>query len=154
MAEADPPPHPLAQVEPGQRHELLMAERGLLVAAKADRENELVRTIIQVSSAALFLVPAIITTKDVSIPRLSDAVLLYSGLTLIGASILLSVAEQHLSSNAYARQIDIVFDYYTLKNDYDCHEGSLRWVRWSRISALGSFSLGIILAAIGTATLI
>lgn len=154
MAEGDPPAHPLAHVTPEKCHELLMAERNLLVTAKADRENELVRTIIQVSSAGLLLIPTVVASKEIQIPRFDDAKIFYLGLISLAVSLVMAIIEQHLSSRAYARQIEIVFDYYTKKSDNDHDSKSVNAVRWTRTIALALLSIGIVLSAIGLATLV
>jgi len=131
-----------------------MSERNLLVTAKADRENELVRTLIQLSSAGLLLIPAVVTSQEVDIPRFGQAILFYLGLISISMALILAVVEQHLSSMAYERQMQIVFDYYTKVSDLDHDKNWVAAVRWSRTFSLVFFSAGVILTAIGMAMLL
>lgn len=131
----------------------MMAERHMLVSAKADRESDLVKTLIQLSSAALFLIPAIISGRDVSVPRFQEAVMFYIGIVALVGSLLCAVAEQHTSSKAYSCQIETVFKYYCLDSEEVSHPSG-RIVRWLRTSSFLLFVAGIIMSAFGVANMI
>lgn len=152
MAEADPPKHPAAHVPVDKRHQLLISERNLLVTARAERQNELVKTITQLSSGAILLIPTVLLTKDVSVPRFGDAKAFYVGLALLAGSLVLSVLEQHLSAWAYSEQEKVVIDYYLLKSERDHAVEAAAWVRWSRTGAFIAFVAGLCLAGAGLAT--
>jgi hypothetical protein len=126
----------------------MMAERTALITAKRETEDELVRTIIKLSSASLLLLPSLLFLQK-------DNIIIYLNIWLIigaisfTACLLCAMLEQFLSSKAYDRQIRISMSYYRRLSTITSDEIFSACVRWTQTIAFGLFAFGIIASAIG-----
>ena len=144
-----PPQHPVAHVEPDKRYGWMKAECAALDAARQAREDGLIGTIIQLSSAALLVIPGLLLGSDEGVPSAGDAPLLMAGILLFLVALILAMLEQYLSGHAYRRQREIVQDYYLLESEKSHDDMFDKWVRLARNSACVTFALAVLLAAAG-----
>src|SRR4051794_31063531 len=97
-------PHPMAHVDPDRCYEWMRADCAALKASRQSREDAVVATITQVSSAALLGIPGLLFGAKTPLPALAKAPLLYSGILLFLLTVFAALLEQYLSSVAYRRQ--------------------------------------------------
>jgi hypothetical protein len=83
----EPSQHPLAHVDSGKCYEWMLAQCAALEAQRQAREDGLVGTATQISSAALLAVPGVIFASSVHMPPFSSDPFLYVGLTFFGLGI-------------------------------------------------------------------
>ena len=144
-----PPQHPVSHVDPDKRYGWMKAECAALDAARQAREDGLIGTITQLSSAALLVIPGLLLGSDEGVPNAGDAPLLMAGILLFLVALILAMLEQYLSGHAYRRQREIVQDYYLLESEKSHDDRFDRWVRLARNSACVTFALAVLLAAAG-----
>lgn len=147
MAESDPP-HPLDGTDRDQCYDVMMAERTALITAKRETEDELVRTIIKLSSASLLLLPGLLLTAGGQASSVING-WLTGGAIAFALSLLAAMLEQFLSSKAYDRQIRISMDFYQRKSTVTSDKKFSGYVRASQATAFALFVFGIIGSAIG-----
>lgn len=107
--------HPLADVDPWVRYDAHMDERKHLIACKREAEDGYIKTIIQLSSAILLLVPTALASSGTSAISRISAVTIF-GFVFISISLIISICEQYFSLIAYKRQIQKTEDYYLMKS--------------------------------------
>jgi preprotein translocase subunit Sss1 len=150
MAESDPP-HPLDGTDPDRCYDVMMAERTALITAKRETEDELVRTIIKLSSASLLLLPGLLLTAGGHASSVING-WLTAGAIAFALSLLAAMLEQFLSSKAYDRQIRISIDFYQRKSTLTSDRTFSGYVRAAQVTAFALFVIGIIGSAIGLST--
>lgn len=153
MAENDPPRHPIDHIDPLKCYEWMLAECASANAQRQAREDGLIGTVTQISSAAILAIPGFALATDYAIPGFSKAPLLYGGMISFGLALLSSMAEQHFSSTAYAKHIEIVQAYYTKQSNLTEDNGSRSRVRVVRWLAYAFFALALSSTATGLLTL-
>lgn len=138
--------HPLDGVDEWECYDQLIAERNRLISAKRESEDGFIKTIIQLSSAILLLVPSLVTANSSRFEFGSYSTLII-GLGTIAMALLLSLSEQFSSSLAYQQQIKKTDEYYTKKST-DIDEPSItKIVRALLLLSFISFLIGIFLIA-------
>lgn len=143
------PEHPLAHIEPLKRYEWMLSERASLEACRQARQDGLVATIIQISSAALLAIPGLFLAKDSVLPAASDSPLIYIGIGLFGLALIASMLEQHLSVVANEKHIEIVQNYY-IGNSSEVEDSATRSrVAWARKTAYSAFVLAMASSSAG-----
>ena len=142
--------HPLSHVDPDKCYEWMRSDCASYDAARQAREDGLISTITQISSAALLAIPGLIFGANQDFPEFDAAPLLYAGIFTFLTSLILSMVEQYLSAKAYRRQTKIAQDYYLLQSDKRSDEKFVAWVRRCRNSACITFGVAV---AISTAAL-
>ncbi len=147
MAESDPP-HPLKGADLDKCYDVMMAERTALITAKRETEDELIRTLIKLSSASLLLIPGLLFAKDATIASMMNE-WLRVGAMLFVFSLLTAMLEQFLSSKAYDRQIKISVDYYQQKSTVTSDEKFSNWLRLSQTFAFAFFAAGVFSSGMG-----
>lgn len=153
MAESDPPKHPLAHVPPDKCYEMMLSERAALVAACQGRQDSLVTTVTQISSAALLIIPGLFLGQASPMPTLEWAPLIYFGIFGFVLALFCSLAEQHFSAVAYQCQLRITEDYYLQKSTLVEDGREVTRVRRTRATALVAFTLAILFSTLGLAQL-
>ena len=153
MAESDPPRHPIDHIDSLKCYEWMLAECASANAQRHAREDGLVGTVTQISSAAILAVPGFALATDFAIPGFSKAPLLYCGLISFGFALLSAMAEQHFSSVAYAKHIEVVQAYYTKRSDLTEDLLSRSRVRVARWLAYAFFAVALSATATGLLTL-
>jgi hypothetical protein len=129
----------------------MISERTSLLTAKRETEDELVRTIIKLSSAALLLIPGILVTSGISLPRGWSIILLSGGAAFFVASLIAAMLEQFLSSRAYEKQVAVSQAYFQQLSVITHDEESARQVRLAQLTAFGLFIAGVVASAFGLA---
>jgi len=148
-----PPDHPLAHVDSGKCYEWMLAQCAALEAQRQAREDSLVATVTQVSSAALLAVPGVIFASGVHLPRFSTDPLLYGGLIFFGTALVAAMVEQYLSGVACSKQIAIVRAYYLKDSPRTEDKMSLQRVRRCRYLSFACFGVALIVTALGLLSL-
>ena len=149
MSESELPRHPIDHVDPLKCYEWMLAECASANAQRQAREDGLVGTVTQISSAAILAVPGFALATDTAIPSFSKAPLLYLGMIGFGFALLTAMAEQHFSSIAYAKHIEVVEAYYTKRSDITEDLTSRARVRMARWLAYSFFAMALLVTAIG-----
>ena len=92
-------PHPLADVDPWVRFDQHIQERNRLISCKRETEDGYIKTVIQLSSAILLLVPGLLNASNkTGIAGIQTSTLV--GLLFIALSLTAAISEQFLSSVA------------------------------------------------------
>ncbi|QZH75928.1 MAG: hypothetical protein JY451_04945 [Erythrobacter sp.] len=84
--------------------------------AREAREDSLISTVIQITSASLLGVPGLIFGVEGKFPDFSEAYLLYIGLICFLLTLIAAMGEQYLSGIAYKRRAKIAQEYYLKKS--------------------------------------
>ena len=146
---SDEPEHPLEHIDSGKCYEWMLAQCAALEAQKQAREDGLVGTVTQISSAALLAVPGVMFASGVDIPGFAIDPTLYIGMFFFVLALTAAMAEQYFSGVACAKQIAVVRAYY-LKNSAKIEDKtSLRRVRLARYISFACFGVALIVTALG-----
>ena len=146
---SEPPKHPLAHIDPLKCYEWMLAECAAANAQRQAREDGIVATITQISSAALLAVPGVIFASDVSLPAFRVNPPLYLGLGAFVLALASAMAEQYFSGLAYAKHIEVVQSYY-LKQSETCEdEKSRSKVRIARQASYWLFASALLMTGVG-----
>jgi hypothetical protein len=127
----------------------MLAECARLHDARQAREDGLIQTVIQISSAALLAVPSLLLGTVAGVPGFNQAHLLYGGGALFMLALSAAMLEQHLSSLAFRGQIRIVQDYYLKVSEKAEDVGAIRRLRISRYAAYGLFAAAVLATTFG-----
>ena len=92
--------HPLDDADPDKCYDAVIAERNLLITAKRTAEDELVKSIVKLSAAALLLIPGFLIGKKVWLAWSLEVILIVIGIVSLMLSMLMGMLEQFLSSVA------------------------------------------------------
>ncbi len=150
---SDKPSHPIAHVELLQRYEWMRQDCAALVEARQSREDSLIQTIIQISSAALLAIPGFLLTSDLGAPNFDDGWLLYLGVIIFMAALVISMLEQNFSAKAYKIQEKVVQKYYLLESADNCDQRSINLVDNCRITGCALFSVAVLTSTFGLTSL-
>lgn len=114
MPEGSHPPHPLDGCDPTECYQTMMSERTALITARREAEDNLIKTVIQVSAALLALLAGFISQAKI---ELSNSTLALFGTSLLGLAIAIIAGlwEQRFASQAYLMQQKLVEDYFQKK---------------------------------------
>jgi len=93
----------------------MRAECATIDLARQGREDGLISTITQISSAALLAIPGFLFSLT-DLPSFNRAPLVYIGIGTFLVSLLSAMLEQYLSGIAYRKQREIAINYYLLKD--------------------------------------
>ena len=146
---AEPPPHPLEGIDPDKVYEWYRADRAAVLQARQAREDSLITTIIQISSAALLLVPGVLLSKDSAMPTLTEGKVLYFGIFAFGIALLTALSEQYYSARAYSKQLQIVDKYYFKESTAREDRGSLVVQQCAYYGAVATFVVAILVTSAG-----
>ena len=141
--------HPLADVDSGKCYEWMLAQCAALEAQRQGREDGLVGTVTQISSAALLAVPGVMFASGVELPRFAVDPFLYLGLVFFGVALIAAMTEQDFSGLACSKQIDVVRAYYLKKSAKTKDEASLKRLRTARHLSFACFGFALIVTALG-----
>jgi hypothetical protein len=128
------------------RYERMLAQCADVNATRQAREDGLIATITQISSAALLAVPGFLLSGS---NQLKWPWMLEFGLVSFGVALMSAMAEQHLSAKAHAKHIQVVQKYYLLESRDREDKRSRIQVRCARRSAYLSFVLSVVLTSFG-----
>lgn len=134
-------PHPLHGVDEWECYDQHIAERNKLTSAKREAEDGFVKTIIQLSSAIVLSVLAVLSLNKAEVKE--PSYYLIGGIILVSLSLLCALSEQFLSSLAYEKQIAKTDAYYTRKSSDITPPKISHCVRAFLASAFALFLLGI-----------
>jgi len=146
---SEPPRHPLANVDPDKCYEWMLSQCAAAESQRQAREDGLVGTVTQISSAALLAVPGVIFASSAQLPQFLRDPLLYLGLVAFGFALVAAMAEQYLSGMAYSKHVEVVQAYYLKESDTIEDEQSRRRVRSARYACFASFAVALIFTALG-----
>ncbi|HEY0626733.1 MAG TPA: hypothetical protein VGD10_08360 [Allosphingosinicella sp.] len=152
MAESDPQ-HPIAHIDKLKCYEWMLAECASLNSHRQAREDSLIATITQISSAAVLAIPGLFFAADVRLPQFTDSPFLYIGVVGFLLALAASMAEQHYSAVAHAKQIEIVQAYYTRQSAEIEDQPSRQRVRYARRAAYALFTLSLLTSSLGLLTI-
>lgn len=130
--------HPLANVDEYERYKTMMAERADLIKARRESEDNLVKTLVQISSVLIVLIAGMLTQKGVFLAPDSGGYLIIAIFLLI-MTLVFGLAEQVFSSKAHSAQQKIVEAYYSLKICTYAEPIENVGVRWSQRLAFSAF---------------
>ncbi|MEE9433302.1 MAG: hypothetical protein V3V15_03590 [Sphingorhabdus sp.] len=129
----------------------MMAERTTLITARREAEDNLIKTVVQLSVAMIVILTGFITQSELTLSGTFYCLFL-SSLVLFGLAIVAGLCEQWLSSKAYEAQQVMVEHYYTKKIAEFETPKETAWVRTAQTTALILFVAALlaltILAAI------
>ena len=139
--------HPLDDSDPDQCYKVMMAERTVLITARREAEDNLIKTIIQLSVALIVLMAGFITQADVSISE-HTRILFGATIILFGLAIIMGLSEQWLSSKAYEQQQQLVEDFYNRKIAEFSPIRISNYVRATQTFALALFVIALAILSI------
>jgi hypothetical protein len=124
-----------------------------LVEARQSREDSLIQTITQISSAALLAIPGFLLTSDLGAPNFEDGWSLYLGAILFISTLFISMLEQHFSAKSYKIHEQVVQKYYLLEKQNNCDQQSINLVNNFRIMGCILFFFAVLISAFGLTSL-
>jgi hypothetical protein len=117
-----------------------------LNATRQARQDGLIGTITQISSAALLAVPGfMLSSRNTHVWNWEMKLVLIA----LVVSLLSAMGEQHLSVKAHAKHVEIVQKYYLLESADREDKKSRAQVKLSRQFAYASFLVAIVLTSAG-----
>lgn len=149
MAETDSPSHPIEHIDTLKAYEWMLSQCAAADAQRQAREDGLVGTITQISSAAILAVPGVMFASNTAVPNFLSAPLLYAGLLCFGAALFSAMVEQHFSSLAYAKHVEVLHAYYTKSSTETEDKPSRRRARIARRTSYAVFSAALLLTTVG-----
>lgn len=147
MTKDNGPSHPLDHLDQDACYQTMMSERTTLITARRESEDNLVKTIIQLSTTMIALTAGFATQSKVTFSNESLMVAV-GGIFFLAVATLAGLLEHWFASKAYGQQQKFLEDYYTKKIDQFSEAHANRFVRWSQLSALISFTLAMICVSI------
>lgn len=142
-----PEPHPLDGCDEDECYKVMMAERNVLITARRETEDNLIKTIIQLSSALIALMAGF-ASQSQSALTVASLVAFSLSVSAFGLAILFGLGEQYFSSKAYLEQQSTLERYYR-KEVQDFSEAKYnKFVRITQISAFISFVMALLALAL------
>lgn len=141
--------HPLAHIDPEVAYGWMLSECAAATTQRQARQDGLVATVTQVSSAALLAVPGLLFATQAKFPAATRDPLLYLGLLAFGLAFLSALAEQFFSSAAHDKHIQIMHEYYTFRSVKTEDRQSRRQVKIARNLCYAFFALALISTTFG-----
>jgi len=139
--------HVLDGCNPDDLYKTMMSERTELVKARRESEDNLVKTIIQLSATLIVLISGFVTQTSVKI--------YYSGMWILAASLFSMVialccglSEHIFSSKAYFAQQMLVEKFYTKQINEFSEPYANKWVRRFQAWAFFSFVTSLVILSI------
>ena len=137
-------PHPLADIDPWVRFDQHIQERNRLISGRRETEDGYIKTVIQLSSAILLLVPGLLNTlAKTGMAGIHNATL--AGLSFIALSLTTALSEQFLSSIAYKTQIKKTDSYYLMKSSDMNPPTITKIVELVMLASFATFLVGILI---------
>lgn len=146
-------PHPLAHVDQDRRHDWMREDCAAYNTARQAREDAIITTITQISSAALLAIPGILFGANKDFPTFHQKPSLYLGIVLFFISLVFSMIEQYISAKACRHQVKIAEAFYTMESEVRDDSKLIPWVRRSRNIACIVFGVAIVITASSLITL-
>jgi hypothetical protein len=140
--------HPLSHVDSLRAYEWMLAECAALNANRQARQDSIISTVTQISSAALLAIPGLFFAKDSRFPEFRHDPFLYVGLLLFLGALAAAMAEQHFSAVAHEKQIEICQAYYTKQSSTKEDVQSRRHVQWVRRGAYFLFGTALLVSSL------
>ena len=137
--------HPLDDCDPTECYQTMMSERTELIKARREAEDNLVKTIIQLSSALVVLLAGFAVQSKVDLVGLPYWLFVLA--TICSAvAIAAGLAEHFYSSKAYLAQQKLVEDYFSKRISSFSEPKENAQVRKAQLAAFASFlvSLGLL----------
>ena len=107
-------PHPLEGCDEKECYDTMMSERTELIKARREAEDNLVKTVIQLSSALMVLLAGYAVGEDSSLEGMLYW-LFFAATILLSVSVVSGLGEHRYSSKAYEAQQELVEKFYTKK---------------------------------------
>jgi hypothetical protein len=127
----------------------MLAQCAALEAQRQAREDSLVATVTQISSAALLAVPGVMFASGIHLPPFAIDPFLYLGLLLFAFALVAAMAEQYFSGLACSKQIKVVRAYYLKDSAKTEDTVSLQRVRLARYISFACFGVALIVTGLG-----
>lgn len=124
-----------------------MSERTALITARRESEDNLIKTIIQLSSALIVLMAGFVSQAKVEISGLSSGLFAATIAGLVVA-VISGLAEHYFASKAYLEQQKLVEDFYQKNISTFGEAPSNKWVRRSQVTAFTSFIAALLCVGI------
>ncbi|NNC73788.1 MAG: hypothetical protein HKN78_13065 [Sphingomonadaceae bacterium] len=144
-----PTPHPLEEIDDDRCYQWYLDQSATLSAGRAARQDGLIATITQISSAAVLAVPGFVVASESGLPSFWANEILYFGITGFGGALLAAMAEQHYSAKAHQKQIEILEKFYFKESSETEDIASRNKVKWARRTSYLLFLLALTLTAVG-----
>jgi drug/metabolite transporter (DMT)-like permease len=132
-----------------QCHEWMRQECAALNLARQQREDAIVTSVTNISSAALLAIPGLLFSKGLRLPEFGEGWALYVGFACFGMALTLAFLEQILSSSAYRKQAEITQKYYRLESEDQDDKPSVRRVNNARQACVYVFGAALAFSALG-----
>lgn len=137
-------PHPLDGTDPDQCYQIMMNERSILITARRESEDNLIKNIISLSSAMIVLMAGFTTQAEIEFS--STLIILFCfSLALSLAAIVFGMLENYFSSRAYLKQQALVEQFYSKVIAEFCEPNENKYVRRSQFAAFASFLISLLL---------
>lgn len=138
--------HPLADVDAWVRFDQHIQERNRLISCRRETEDGYIKTVIQLSSAILLLVPGLLNTSaKTGMAGIQTAT--FVGLSFIALSLTAAISEQFLSSMAYKTQMTKTDSYYLMESS-DINPPTITKVVETAMSvSFATFLIGILVVS-------
>jgi hypothetical protein len=140
-------PHPLDDRDPDACDSVMRSERTLLITAKRESEDNLLKAIVQLASALIVLSAGFVSQAKTSF-SVTEAYILVGTLVCLCGSISSALLEQRLSAKGYEQQIVAVTSYYTKQTDKLETPILNKWVERVMNLSFILFTIGLILVAV------
>lgn len=139
--------HPLADTDPWVRFDQHIQERNRLISCKRETEDGYIKTVIQLSSAILLLVPSLLNNRaGTEATGISTATIV--GLVFIALALTTAISEQFLSSVAYKKQMEKTDSYYSMKSDDIRPPTITKLVELAMSASFATFLTGILVISL------
>lgn len=139
--------HPLDGLDPDACYRTMMTERTTLITARRESEDNLIKTIIQISTTLIALTAGFSAQAGVNFSGVSLYIFL-GALLLLTSAIIAGLFEHWLSSKAYSQQQKLLEDYYTKTTSSFAEPPANKWVRVSQVASLTTFTSAIFLVSL------
>ncbi len=146
MPETSDGKHPLDDCDPNECYQTMMSERTVLITAQRESEDNLIKTIIQLSSTMIALTAGFSAQSNFDISG-SSFFAAAIGIIFLVLATFFGLIEHWFASKAYAQQQKLLVDYYQKKISEFEDPKANKCVRWSQRAALISFTIAMIFVA-------
>jgi len=128
-------------------YKTMMAERTDLIKARREAEDNLVKTVIQLSATLIALIAGFLTQTSVHVSSNFFIFLVLSVIFLVVA-LMSGLAEHLFSSHAYLEQQQSVEKFYTRQINSFAEPWANRWVRTCQVTSFIAFVTALIFLTI------
>lgn len=142
---------PLDGCDKDKCYEVMMAERSVLITSRRESEDNLIKTIIQISSALIAVMAGFVAQTDFVLSGIRETLFSIS-IAAMGLAMIAGLSEHFFSSKAYQEQQVMLEDFYGEYINEFTEAPSNKNVRRAQVAAFIFFVLS--LGALGTFAII